>query len=90
MSDHTPSLVLPRQRDLYYGGAWHAPQGGYLDTYNPATGESLGPAAEANQADVDAAVRAAQKGFALWRHIKPLERAALLKKVAQVLRENAL
>jgi betaine-aldehyde dehydrogenase len=80
---------LPQHRDLYYGGAWHRPQGGYLDTFNPATGESLGPAAEANSADVDAAVRAAQQGFAIWRGMKPLERAGLLKKVAQVLRDNA-
>jgi betaine-aldehyde dehydrogenase len=89
MSTHNPCLVLPQKRDLYYGGAWHRPQGGYLDTFNPATGESLGPAAEANSADVDAAVRAAQQGFAVWRGMKPLERAGLLKKVAQVLRENA-
>ncbi len=89
MSSSNPTLVLPQHRDLYYGGAWHRPQGGYLDTFNPATGESLGPAAEANSADVDAAVRAAQKGFAIWRGIKPLERAGLLKKVAQVLRDNA-
>jgi len=89
MSSSNPTLVLPKHRDLYYGGAWHRPQGGYLDTFNPATGESLGPAAEANSADVDAAVRAAQQGFAIWRGIKPLERAGLLKKVAQVLRDNA-
>jgi len=89
MSSSNPTLVLPQHRDLYYGGAWHRPQGGYLDTFNPATGESLGPAAEANSADVDAAVRAAQQGFAIWRGIKPLERAGLLKKVAQVLRDNA-
>ena len=89
MSTHTPTLVLPQHRDLYYGGAWHRPQGGYLDTFNPATGESLGPAAEANSADVDAAVRSAQQGFAIWRGMKPLERAGLLKKVAQVLRDNA-
>ena len=89
MSSSNSTLVLPQHRDLYYGGAWHRPQGGYLDTFNPATGESLGPAAEANSADVDAAVRAAQKGFAIWRGIKPLERAGLLKKVAQVLRDNA-
>ena len=89
MSTSHPTLVLPQHRDLYYGGAWHRPLGGYLDTFNPATGESLGPAAEANSADVDAAVRAAQQGFAVWRGIKPLERAGLLKKVAQVLRDNA-
>ena len=63
--------------------------GGYRDTFNPATGESLGPAAEANAADVHAAVTAAAQGFEVWKKIKPLERAAMLKKVAAVLRENA-
>ena len=45
---------LPTHRDLYYGGAWHKPQGGYAETINPATGESLGNAPNANAADVDA------------------------------------
>lgn len=81
--------LLPRRRELYYGGAWHEPRGGYLETLNPATGESLGRVAEANAEDVDAAVRAAQSGFEVWRRMKPLERAGLLRKVAAVLRENA-
>jgi len=63
--------------------------GGYRDTFNPATGDSLGPAAEANAADVHAAVTAATQGFEVWKKIKPLERASMLKKVAAVLRENA-
>ena len=81
--------ILPKHRDLYYGGKWQKPLGGYLDTWNPATGESLGPCAEANAADVDAAVRAAHAGFKEWRRMKPLERAALMKRVAAVLRANA-
>ncbi len=81
--------ILPRKRDLYYDGKWQKPRGGYLDTWNPATGESLGPCAEANTADVDAAVRAAHQGFREWRRMKPIERAALMKKVAAVLRANA-
>ena len=81
--------VLPEHRDLYYGGKWHKPAGGYLDTINPATGESLGPCAEANAADVDAAVKAARTAFEQWRKVKPLERAAMLRKVAAVLRANA-
>jgi betaine-aldehyde dehydrogenase len=85
----TIESILPEHRDLYYGGAWQKPQGGYLDTWNPATGESLGPCAEANAVDVDAAVRAAHVAFKEWRRIKPLERAALMKKVAAVLRANA-
>ena len=81
--------VLPRHRDLYYGGAWQKPSGGYADTVNPATGDSLGPVAEANAADVDAAAKAAHHGFQAWRRMKPLERAALMKKIAGVLRANA-
>ncbi len=81
--------ILPRHRDLYYDGAWQKPQGGYLDTLDPATGESLGPCAEANAADVDAAVQAAHRAFRTWRNTKPLERAALMRKVAAVLRANA-
>ena len=81
--------MLPEHRDLYYGGAWHKPAGGYLDTWNPATGQNLGPCAEANAADVDAAVQAAHQGFQVWRKMKPLERAGLMKKVAAVLRANA-
>ncbi len=81
--------ILPKHRDLYYGGKWQIAQGGYIDTWNPATGESLGPCAEANAADVDAAVQAAAAGFKEWRRIKPMERAAAMKKVAAVLRANA-
>ncbi|MBM3408366.1 MAG: aldehyde dehydrogenase family protein [Betaproteobacteria bacterium] len=83
------SDLLPKRRELYYGGAWHEPRGGYLETFNPATGESLGRVAEANSDDIDAAVGAAQAGFEIWRRLKPLERAGLLRKVAAVLRENA-
>lgn len=81
--------MLPKKRDLYYGGAWHAPRGGYANTLNPATGESLGASAQADAEDVDAAVRAAQAAFRGWRRMKPLERAGLLKKVAAVIRDNA-
>jgi betaine-aldehyde dehydrogenase len=81
--------VLPTHRELYYGGAWHQPHGGFVDTFDPATGASLGPCAEADAVDVDATVRAARSGFDVWRRMKPLERAALLKKVAGVVRAHA-
>jgi betaine-aldehyde dehydrogenase len=80
---------LPRHRDLYYDGKWQEPKGGYRDTWNPATGDSLGLAAEANAEDVDAAVKAAQRASLEWRRMKPLQRAELMKKVAGVLRTHA-
>jgi betaine-aldehyde dehydrogenase len=81
--------VLPKQRGLYYGGEWHEPRGGYGETYNPANAESLGAMAEANSADVDAAVQSAQAAFLKWRETKPLDRGELLRKIASILHENA-
>lgn len=81
--------VLPAHRDLYYGGAWHVPEGGFQETWNPATGESLGTCAEASARDVDAAVVAARRGFETWRAVKPAQRAAMLREFAQVMRKHA-
>src|ERR1700754_5319618 len=84
------SLNLPEHRGCYYGGGWHAPKAGReADTINPGTGESLGKVADAGAADVDAAVAAAKKAFKEWRHVLPLERAKMLRRIAEVLRKHA-
>ena len=80
---------LPQHRDLYYAGEWHKPRGGYLETINPGTGESLGLCAEANAEDINAAVKAAHQAFASWSRTKPADRAVMLRKVAVILRDNA-
>ncbi len=80
---------LPKSRDLYYDGGWRKPEGGYADTFNPATGASLGECAEASAADVDAATRAALRAFPAWRATKPSARAETLRKIAAVLRDHA-
>jgi len=87
--DVNAQLPLPQHRDLYYGGGWHRASGGYVATVNPGNGASLGEVAQANGADVDAAVSAAQAGFATWRAVLPLERARVLRRIAQILRDNA-
>jgi betaine-aldehyde dehydrogenase len=83
------AAVLPVRRDLYYAGAWQKPSGGYLHTFNPADGQDLGPCAEADARDVDAAARAAHDAFTGWRKWKPLERASALKKISRVLLDHA-
>ena len=84
------ALHLPDHRTLYYGGAWHEPNSGRFDeTLNPSTGQSLARVAVGNAADVDAAVAAAARGFAEWRSILPLERSRILRRMAEVLRQNA-
>ena len=82
-------LVLPGQHGLYYGGAWHAAKaGGEVDVRSPATGEVLCRISDAGLEDVEAAIAAATAGFAEWRRVPPLERAKVLRAVADTLRKH--
>jgi len=88
--DLSRERVLPTHRDLYYGGGWHAPKAGrYVDTIDPAQDLPLGSVAEADAADVDAAVRAAHDAFPAWRALRPQQRAEAMRKAAAVLRDHA-
>ena len=83
------AAVLPKHRELFYGGSWRAPvSGGRFEVRNPATGDSLGEVSEAGPEDVDQAVRAAHEAFGAWRRTTPLERAAKLRETARRLRAN--
>ena len=84
------AIALPKNRGTYYGGAWQEPKSGrYIETLNPGTGLTLGKVADAGAADIDAAVAAAKTAFKEWRRVLPLERAKILRRIAQILRENA-
>ena len=86
-----PAGILPQQRGLYYGGAWHAPKAGiYAETINPAYNETITTAPVADAADVDAAVQAAHAAFPAWAATPPVERGRYLRKAAAVLREHAM
>lgn len=88
MSDEIQA-ALPANRNLFYAGGWRKPAAGTTgETFNPATGASLGAYAIADTADVDAAVRAAQGGFAEWRVLKPLARGRILREAAAIIRAN--
>jgi len=76
-------------------GRWLPPEplewaGERLDNANPATGTSHGEILAADASIVDAAVRSAQDCFELdWRHRAPAMRAALLRRFAELVRENS-
>jgi succinate-semialdehyde dehydrogenase/glutarate-semialdehyde dehydrogenase len=56
---------------------------------DPATGAILGDLPLADAADLDRALDAAKRAYPLWRATTPLERGAVLRKAAQLLRERA-
>ncbi len=81
--------VLPRTRDLFFGNAWHRPDGGYAATVNPANQDELGNCAVANATDVDRAVQAAHTAFATWRDTAPGARATFMRELAAKIRASA-
>ncbi len=60
--------------------------GAAFDNINPATGALIGVVHEADSADVDAAVAAAQRGFAVWSGMTATERGRILHRASVLLR----
>src|SRR5215472_16488308 len=80
---------LPSHRDPYYAGQWQKPKSArYVESISPGTGEPLGKVVDGSAADVEAAIAAAKAAFREWRRVPPLERAKMLRAIADVLREN--
>ena len=60
-----------------------------FDVVNPVTGETLAELPLADPADLDRALEVAKKGFAIWRHSTPQQRASVLQGAARLLQERA-
>jgi len=59
------------------------------DVINPATEEVIGKASKASSADVDKALKSAEKGFEVWKKIKPWERSKIIRKIADEIRKKS-
>jgi succinate-semialdehyde dehydrogenase / glutarate-semialdehyde dehydrogenase len=74
---------------LFIDGSWKIGEGRDLfPVVNPANGETIAEVPLASAADLDAALAAAETGFALWRATPVEQRAAVLRKTAALLRER--
>jgi succinate-semialdehyde dehydrogenase/glutarate-semialdehyde dehydrogenase len=74
---------------LFIDGAWTpAASGRTLTVMNPATGEPLGTVAHAERPDLDRALAAAEKGFAVWKKVSAYERSKVMRKAAGLIRER--
>ncbi|HVC20608.1 MAG TPA: aldehyde dehydrogenase family protein [Vicinamibacterales bacterium] len=73
------------------GARTAASDGGVLDVLNPSTGERLARVAKATAADVNRAVAGARAALesAAWGGMAPAERARILYRIAQRIRERA-
>jgi len=74
---------------MYIDGQWlDGNSRGGEDVINPATEKPLGRLPHASLADLDQALESAKKGFALWRATPAYDRARILRKAADLLRER--
>ena len=60
-----------------------------LAVTNPATGDVIAQVADADLADIDAAVNSANRGFQVWSQALPATRSNVLLKLADLLEERA-
>jgi succinate-semialdehyde dehydrogenase/glutarate-semialdehyde dehydrogenase len=74
---------------LYIDGKWINGQGRKgEDVINPATEKPLAQLPHATKADLDEALEAAKKGFAVWRSTSAFDRAKIIRKAAELMRER--
>ena len=84
------SNEYPKSLQLHIDGEWI--DVGNRDVHqvvNPATGKAISDLPKANISDLDRALDAAQKAFPMWRDTPVGERAVVLQKAANLMRERA-
>lgn len=87
-ADH---VRIQKKYDLFIGGKFVTPHSKkYFKTINPATEEVLAEVAEADDKDVDLAVKAARKAYeTVWSKMPASERGKYLFRIARLLQERA-
>ncbi len=91
-------IRLKEVYQLFINGKWQKPKSGtrstgsgepYFDTIHPATEQKLARIAEANEADVDAAVKAARKAYdTVWSKMPAAARAKHIYHIARLLQQK--
>ena len=87
-SDH---IKLKPQYELFINGEFTPPSSGkYFDTINPANEKKLARIAEANEKDVDKAVKAARQAYDKhWSKMPAKERGKYIFRIARIIQERA-
>ncbi len=79
---------MPQYLNLIGGVLKPAGSGGYLDSFNPATGELIGRVPASDRDDANEAVEAAAAAFPAWATTPPALRASYLDRVALIFEQH--
>ena len=75
------------QTGWYCDGQWRTGTSHY-EVYNPASGELLAKVAKCGSEETQAAIAAAERAFDSWRHTRPKERGAILRRWYELMMEH--
>jgi len=89
--ESTSHVRIDERYELFINGKFVKPASGkYFDTINPANEEKLSEIAEANEADVDKAVKAARTAYEkYWKKMPAKERAKYIFRISRMIQERA-
>jgi succinate-semialdehyde dehydrogenase/glutarate-semialdehyde dehydrogenase len=83
------AVITGKDEQLLIGGHWTASESGEtFDVVNPANGEIVGSVPDGTAADVGAAIDAAAAALEGWRSAPAIERARVLRRAAETIRER--
>lgn len=81
--------IYPQDLALCIDGEWLRGSGrAERDVIDPATGDVIGYLPLATRADLDAALVSSDRAFASWRNVTAWQRAAILRRAAQLIGER--
>ena len=75
----------------FINGKWQKSSSGEsYDVVNPANEEVIGKASKADQSDIKAALKSAEKGLEIWKNTSPWERAKIIRKISELIRKKLI
>ncbi len=84
------SSIAVKNRQLFLNGEWkHGSGGKTLAVENPATEETIAEVSSGTKADIQAAIDSAANAMPAWMKLTAYDRAKILKKTADLIRERA-
>ncbi len=89
--ESTSHVEIKKRYELFIDGKWQKPaKGKYFDTVSPSTEQKLAEIAEADENDVNKAVKAARNAYEkVWKKMPAAERAKYIYRIARMIQERA-
>ena len=88
--ENTDHIKIKKKYDLFIDGEFVKPiSNKYFNSINPANNQLISKVADANQKDVDKAVKSAKEAFKIWSKLEPKERGKYIFRIARMIQERA-